>query len=144
MSLGGPIDVGGRFAIPESELTWRFSTSGGPGGQHANRSATRAELSWDLAASESVPDRVRSVLEQRLGERVRAGVVTVTVDDTRSQWQNRALARRRLARLLEDASRDERPRTPTRPTRASRQRRLEAKRHRAETKELRKRPGDER
>jgi ribosome-associated protein len=140
MSLGGPLDVGGRFAIPESELSWRFSTSGGPGGQHANRSATRAELSWDFAGSEAVPDALRATLERRLGGRARSGVVTVVVDDTRSQWQNRALARRRLARLLTEASSVERRRTPTRPTGASRRRRLEAKRRRAETKRLRRHP----
>lgn len=143
MSLGGPLDIGGRFAIPESELSWRFTTSGGPGGQHANRSATRAELSWDFAGSEAVPDSLRATLERRLGGRARGGVVTVTVDDTRSQWQNRALARRRLAHLLTEATRVERRRTPTRPSGAARRRRLEAKRRRAETKRLRKKPETE-
>jgi ribosome-associated protein len=143
MSLGEPIDVGGRFTIPDSELSWRFTTSGGPGGQHANRSATRAELSWDIAGSESVPDDLRARIERRLGGRARGGIVTVTVDDTRSQWQNRALARRRLAQILADAATDEPVRTPTRPSSATRRRRLEAKRLRARTKELRKKPETE-
>jgi len=128
------------MVIPAAELHWRFDTSGGPGGQHANKAATRVELSFDLAASPSVADNLRIRMLERLGRRARNGVVTVLVDQSRSQWRNRAIALRRMTRLLREASRTERPRRMTRPTRASRARRLEAKRRRSETKRLRRRP----
>ena len=128
------------MVIPAAELHWRFDTSGGPGGQHANKAATRVELSFDLGASPSVSDDIRHRMLERLGGRARNGVVTVSVDESRSQWRNRAIAVRRMTRLLREASRTERPRRKTRPTRASRARRLEAKRRRSETKRLRKRP----
>ncbi|HUG74276.1 MAG TPA: alternative ribosome rescue aminoacyl-tRNA hydrolase ArfB [Acidimicrobiia bacterium] len=134
------LDVGGVFTIPPGELTWRFSPSGGPGGQHANKASTRVELLWDVDTSNAVPEELRSRLLKRLGNRVRGGTVSVIVDDTRSQWQNRALARRRLAGLLVDALRTARTRRATRPTFASRKRRLEAKSRKAETKRLRQRP----
>jgi len=135
-----PLEIRHGLVIPPSELNWRFDTSGGPGGQHANKAATRVELSFDLAASPSVADDIRTRMLDRLGKRARNGVVTVSVDESRSQWRNRAIARRRMARLLREASRIERPRRITRPTRASRARRLEAKRRRSETKRLRRRP----
>ncbi len=132
------------LVIPAAELAWRFSTSGGPGGQHANKAATRAELTWDLAASDVVDDDVRARLQQALGNRVVGGAVTVAADDSRSQWRNRAIARRRLAELLTEALRPRRRRRRTRPTLASRRRRLESKRHLAEKKRLRRppQPGD--
>lgn len=134
------VDVAGRFSIPAAELEWRFDPSGGPGGQHANRSATRVELTFDVATSASVPEELRPRLLRRLGSRARGGVVTVSVDDTRSQWRNRAIARRRLAEILADALVERRPRLPTKPSPQAAQRRLEAKRRRAEKKRLRKPP----
>jgi len=143
--MGGSdhLDVGGVFSIPLGELTWRFSPSGGPGGQHANKVNTRVELLWDAETSSAVPEDIRRRLLERLGNRVRGGSVSVVVDDTRSQWQNRALARRRLAGLLVDALRTTRTRRPSRPTFASRKRRLEAKSRRAQTKRMRQRPEGE-
>jgi ribosome-associated protein len=132
------------ITVPEAELDWVFDTSGGPGGQHANRNATRVTVSFDLDASASVPPDVKDRLRVKLVGRVRDGVIVVTVDDTRSQWRNRAIARDRLASMLSDALTPRRSRRPTRPTRASRRRRLETKRHRGEIKRLRGRPkGDE-
>lgn len=126
--------------VPETELDWAFDTSGGPGGQHANRSATRVTVSFDLAGSPSVPAEVKEQLEAALIGRVRDGVIVVSADDTRSQWRNRAIARDRLATMLSDALAPRRTRRPTRPTRASRQRRMQAKRRRSEIKRLRGRP----
>lgn len=134
------LDIRHGMVIPAAELHWRFDTSGGPGGQHANKAATRVELSFDLAASPSVAENLRNRMLERLGRRARNGVVTVSVDESRSQWRNRAIALRRMTRLLREASKTERPRRMTRPTRASRARRLEAKRRRSETKRLRRRP----
>jgi ribosome-associated protein len=138
-----PIRVTAGVVIPAAELTWSFDPSGGPGGQHANRSATRVELRFDLGASPSVPDDLRRRMLQRLGTRAAGGVVTVRVDESRSQWRNRSLARRRLCAILRDASRTPRRRVPTVPGRAARRRRLDAKRHRSEIKRLRRRPDPE-
>lgn len=128
------LDVG-RFTIPALELEESFTTSGGPGGQHANRSNTAVELRFDLAGSEAFPEPEKARLVERLGP-----VVTVAASESRSQWRNRALARQRLAARLEEALRPPKRRRPTKPTRASRRRRLESKRQRSEKKRLRRRP----
>jgi ribosome-associated protein len=139
-----PLVVTDRLAIPAAELSWRFDTSGGPGGQHANRAASRAELSFDIAASPSLPDDARDRILGRLGRRAPRGILTVSVDESRSQWRNRILARRRMARVLADALAPEpAARRRTGPSRAARRRRLAAKRARSDTKRLRRRPGVE-
>lgn len=140
-----PLRVAPGLVIPPGELHWRFDTAGGPGGQHANRSATRVELTFDLAASPAVPEELRRRLLERLGARAPGGVVRLVVDDSRSQWRNRQTARRRLAALLEEGLQVTRPRRPTRPTTASRLRRLADKRHRSEVRRRRRPPdpGDE-
>lgn len=129
------ITVDDRLVIPDAELSWRFTPSGGPGGQHANRSNTRVELTWDLAGSEVVGPERQRILLARLGP-----AVTVTADDERSQARNRDAAERRLAQRVREASVVDRPRRPTRPTAGSRRRRLEEKRRRSRDKELRRRP----
>lgn len=142
-NLGGmddPLRVAPGLVIPAAELAWHFEPAGGPGGQHANRSATRAELIFDLAGSPSLPGGVRARLLTRLGPRAPGGVIRVAADDSRSQWRNRQAARRRLAEMLEEALRVPRPRRPTRPTLAARLRRLGDKRHRAETLRRRRPP----
>jgi ribosome-associated protein len=136
------LQVAPDLIIPAGELHWTFSTSGGPGGQHANRSATRAELRFDLGGSPTVHDQVRERMLERLGVRAAGGVVAVVVDETRSQWQNRQLARRRLQELLREAFRRPVVRRPTRPSATARARRLEEKRHRSRVKRLRKPPQD--
>ena len=130
----------GRYRIPSSEFEWSFATSGGPGGQHANRSNTRAELRYDLGSSGAFPDGTKQLMIEQLGNRARDGVVVVSVDESRSQWRNRAMARRRLAEWLEESMRRPTPRKQTKPTRASRKQRLEDKRARSEKKRLRRRP----
>lgn len=131
-----PIEVDGELTIPDAELTWRFTPSGGPGGQHANRSNTRVELIWDLAASTSVAEQRHRLLVNRLGPSV-----TVVADDERSQARNRDVAERRLAQRVREASVVARSRRPTRPTAGSRRRRLDGKRRRAQDKRFRRRPG---
>lgn len=126
--------------VPEGELVWSFDTSGGPGGQHANRNATRVTVSFDITNSPSLPDEIRQRLTRRLGTRLADGVVRVTVDDTRSQWRNRSIARDRLTSLLDEALAPRRRRLPTKPSRAARRHRLREKRRRAEIKRLRGRP----
>lgn len=140
--MSDDLQVAPDLIIPTGELHWTFSTSGGPGGQHANRSATRAELRFDLGASRAMPDDVRGRMLERLGPRAAGGVVAVIVDETRSQWQNRQLARRRLQDLLRQALRRPVVRRPTRPSATARARRLEEKRHRSRVKRLRRPPED--
>lgn len=127
--------VSGSLRIPLAELEWRFSGSGGPGGQHANTANTRVELRFDVAASPSLGPRQRARLLERLGPSVR-----VVASDERSQARNRQLALDRLAQRLAQALHVERIRTPTRPTAGAKERRLQSKRRQGERKRLRARP----
>ena len=121
--------------IPLDELEWRFSGSGGPGGQHANTANTRAEVRFDVAASPSLGPRQRARLLERVGP-----VVRVVASDERSQARNRDLALQRLATRLAEGLHVERRRVPTKPSPAKRQARLEEKRRRSEVKRMRARP----
>jgi ribosome-associated protein len=125
-------------AIPIDELEWKFSGSGGPGGQHANTANTRAEVRFDIANSPSLGPRQRARLLERLGP-----VVRVVASDTRSQAQNRALALERLRDRLAEGLHVERARVATRPSKAARARRVEAKRHQSERKRRRRPPRGE-
>lgn len=131
----GVLRVSGSLVIPLDELTWRFSRSGGPGGQHANTADTRVEVRFDVASSPSLGPRQRARLLERLGPEVR-----VVASDERSQARNRERALRRLADRLAAALRVDAPRRPTRPTAASVERRLESKRKQAGRKLARRRP----
>ncbi len=135
-----PLRVTHGLVIPAEELRWRFDPSGGPGGQHANKASTRVELAFDVATSPAVPEPQRAILLDRLGTRLTAGVLHLVVSESRSQWRNRQIARRRLAAMLEEALRPRRARRPTRPTAAARLRRLADKRQRAEAKRNRQAP----
>jgi ribosome-associated protein len=128
----GVLRVTPSCAIRLDELEWRFSASGGPGGQHVNTANTRAEVRFDVAGSPSLGPRQRARLLERLGPEVR-----VVASDERSQLRNRQLALERLRSRLADGLRTERSRRPTAPTKASQQERLEAKRRRGETKRRR-------
>ena len=115
--------------VPASTVVWRFDPSGGPGGQHANRSSTRVEAVVDLTAAGDVELEVRERLVARFGAELR-----VVVDDTRSQARNREIALDRLEARLRAGLTVAKPRKPTRPSRAARARRMQAKRRRSETK----------
>lgn len=123
------------LVIPLHEIEWRATTPGGPGGQHANRTASRVEVRFDVEASRSLGPRQRALILERIGP-----VVTATASDERSQARNRELALERLAERLAGALRVSPPRRPTRPTVASRARRLEEKRRRSTTKRERRPP----
>jgi ribosome-associated protein len=121
--------------LPLEEVRLRTSRSSGPGGQHANVTASRVEASFDVDASATLSDAQKARVRAKLGP-----VVTASAQDTRSQARNRALALERLAERLAKALEVSRPRTPTRPTLGSRRRRIESKRRRGETKRGRRRP----
>ncbi|MDQ4093916.1 MAG: aminoacyl-tRNA hydrolase [Actinomycetota bacterium] len=127
------------ISIPEAELRWRFSRASGPGGQGANTTDSRVELSFDVAASTAFTPAQRDRLLQRLSGRLVDGVLTVVAAEHRSQLRNREAARTRLAAVLRQALTPDPPtRRPTRPSRAARERRLADKRRRTMTKQLRR------
>ena len=135
----GGVRVNARLVIPERELLWRYDTSGGPGGQHANTANTRVEVVFDIAASSVLSDIDRERLVTALGP-----VVKVVATDTRSQWRNRQAARDRLAERLAEALRRQRPRRPSRPGRGAVERRLQAKKAQSNRKKDRQfRPGSD-
>src|ERR1700749_4511570 len=126
--------VNNWLVIPAGELHERFSRSSGPGGQSVNTTDSRAELSFDIARSPSLPEREKGRALSRLAARLTDGVVTVAAENERSQLMNREAARARLAALLREAvAPPPPPRVPTKPTRGSKERRLEGKRRRAQT-----------
>jgi ribosome-associated protein len=136
--MPGPIHVTAQLVLPEHELRWRFSRSRGPGGQSVNTSDSRVELSFDVARSPSLTETQRRRAMRRLASRLADGVLTVAASEHRSQLLNRSAAEERLADVLRAAvAPPPKPRRPTRPTRASNERRLVAKRRRADTKRLR-------
>jgi ribosome-associated protein len=127
--------VGRELVIPLAEIVLRASRSSGPGGQHANVTASRVEASFDVRASATLSESQRERLLTRAGERV-----TAVAQDARSQTRNRELALARLSERLEQALAVPRRRRPTRPTAASRARRLDAKRHSSQRKRGRRPP----
>jgi ribosome-associated protein len=132
---GESIQVTRSVAIPVSEIELRFSRSSGPGGQHAQKTETRVEATFDVEASAALSDAQKARVLRRAGPVLRA-----VAQDERSQTRNRELAVERLVDSLREALKVERRRRPTKPTAASRERRLEQKRHRSETKQLRRPP----
>jgi ribosome-associated protein len=121
--------------IPDAELSERFSRSSGPGGQGVNTADSRVELSFDVAASPSVPEHLRARMLFRLAPRLVDGVLTIAASEHRAQLANRRAARERLAAALRDAAAPPPPpRRATRPTRGSKERRIANKKRRGEIK----------
>jgi len=131
-----PLDIRPGVSIPLEEVELRTSRSSGPGGQHANVTASRVEAVFDVGASAALSPAQKARIAGRLGPRV-----TATAQDTRSQLRNRELALERLADRLGAALEIPRPRTATRPTKASKRRRLDSKKRRSDVKRARRRPG---
>jgi ribosome-associated protein len=131
------IHVLSRLAIPLEEIDLRYSRSSGPGGQHAQKTETRVEATFDVDASETLTEAQKRRLRRKAGPLVRA-----VAQDERSRYRNRELALERLAAALRVGLRVERKRRPTKPSAAARERRLEEKKRRGRTKRLRRPPGD--
>jgi ribosome-associated protein len=136
--MPGELRIDERLAIPLAEIELRASRSSGPGGQHANVTASRVEAVFDVEASAVLSEEQRDRLLQRAGP-----VVTAVAQEARGQARNRELALSRLAERIAAGLHVPRSRRPTRPSRAAKQRRLERKRHRAERKRGRRRPREE-
>lgn len=122
------------WTVPDDEVTFRFTASGGPGGQHTNRSNTKVDAVFDIEGS-TMPAALRARVMAKLGSTVR-----VTVDDERSQLRNREIAVERIQARIDEAGKVERRRRATKPTRGSKKRRVEAKRRRGDVKRQRRRP----
>lgn len=130
-----------RHLPPEHEFEERFILTGGPGGQHVNRTESGVQLRFDVGASATLADEVKARLLKLAGRRAdRDGVITIEATRFRSQPRNRADARERLAALIEQASRAPRKRIATRPSRAAKKRRVDDKKHRARIKARRGTP----
>ena len=128
--------IGRSVVIPERELSERFSRSSGPGGQGVNTADSRVELSFDVAASPSLPAATRARMLARLDGRLVDGVLTLASSEHRNQLANRRTARERMAEVLTAAAAPpRRPRRPTTPSRRAQQRRLDAKKQRSRTKQ---------
>jgi ribosome-associated protein len=131
------IRVTRSVVVPPSEIELRYSRSSGPGGQHAQKSETRAEAVFDVEASSALTETQKRRVTAKAGPVLRA-----IAQDERSQARNRELAIERLVEQLREALRVPRPRRPTKPSAQSRERRLESKRRRSQTKRLRRPPSD--
>jgi ribosome-associated protein len=133
--MDDPMPLGRHAAIPLREVVLRASRSSGPGGQHANVTASRIEADFDVGASAALSDEQKQRIIARLGPRV-----TAVSQESRSQARNREFALERLQRRLTSALAVQRPRRPTKPSRAATQRRLDAKRRQSERKQTRRTP----
>lgn len=127
--------------VPAADLVEQFSRSSGPGGQGVNTTDSRVQLSLDLATTTALDDAQRARAIARLAARLSGTVLMIAASEERSQRQNRAAARERLAAALREAVMPEVARRATRPTRGSQRRRLDGKRRRGEIKQARRRPG---
>lgn len=138
------LEVGARRPIPVSELQFRFTRSGGPGGQHVNTSSTRVELLFDLDGSPSLSEDERALARRKLRRRLDTeGRLRIVAQDERSQHRNRSLAIERFTDAMREAlAPPPPPRRATRPTMASRERRLDGKRRAGEVKRGRRPPSD--
>ena len=136
--VDGPLRISDAWAIPPTELEWRFSRSSGPGGQGVNTADSRAELSWSPRTSTSwaqLPPVLQDRLLERLAPRLVNGAIVIAASEYRAQLRNRQAARRRLAQLLREAlAPPPRRRGATKPTRGSVERRLQAKKVRSRLK----------
>ena len=132
------LPINDQVRIPHSELSFRFSRSSGPGGQHVQKSSTRVELLFDVAHSPSLSDEQRARVLKRLAGYLDAdGVLHLVAQSERSQWRNREEVVARFQALMQQALRRRKRRRPTRPTAASQERRLREKRQRSEIKRQR-------
>ena len=133
-----PIRVNDQITLEDWEVTEVFTTAQGPGGQNVNKVATAVELRFAAAGSPNLPQPVKNRLRRLAGRRwTEAGELVLLVQETRSQAQNREIARKRLAELVQKATEKPKKRIPTRPTLGSKKRRLKAKKVRGEVKALR-------
>ena len=130
--------INSETSIPRSELEFRATRAGGPGGQHVNTSSTRVELVWDVKSSASITEEQRARLLTKLKSRItEEGILRLTSAGSRSQHQNKEDVVERFAKIIEQALQKPKPRKKTRPTKASKEKRLQTKKQRSERKKQR-------
>lgn len=130
------------MTIPDTEIELSYTRSGGPGGQHANKTSTRAELVWNVVDSEALGPRQRARLQQNLRNRIDGnGNLRLASDRHRSQLRNKEEVLRRLEDLVREGLKVPRARIPSKPSRAAKVRRVERKRRHGEIKKARRKPG---
>jgi len=140
-SMDDGLQIRDGLVIPHWELIFTASRSGGPGGQHANKTNSRVTLHWALESSAAFSDYEKSRLRQRLAGRLNAdGVLLLHVEETRQQSRNKEIACERLATLLREALKTQKRRRPTKRTKSSQKRRVAEKRARGDIKKMRKAP----
>jgi len=138
------LEINATIRIPESEFTWTFVRSGGPGGQNVNKVASKAVLRWNLAATPSVPEEVKSRLRTQQRRRITTeGELLLNSQRYRDQGRNVQDCLDKLRALILEATRVPKVRKPSRPSRGSREARLQDKRRRSKTKARRRQPADE-
>jgi ribosome-associated protein len=138
------IQISENLEIPAHELRYRYARSGGPGGQHVNRTASRVELIWDVRNSPSLSKTQRHRIEQALSTRLdKEGVLHLTASERRSQLQNKHAVTERFAALLREAIKPHKKRIPTIPSKSARERRLQEKRRHSAKKQMRRAALDE-
>ena len=138
MSDDGVLAVNDSVRVPRSELTYRATRSGGPGGQHVNTSSTRVELAWDVGASPSVSEEERARIREKLSNRISGeGLLLLAASEHRSQNRNKEAVTERFVELVRQALVVQAKRKKTRPGKAAREARLRAKKHRSELKRRR-------
>jgi ribosome-associated protein len=141
--MDGELMVNASVTIPARELDWRFSRAGGPGGQGVNTADSKAELRFDVAGTQSMPEPLKARALSRLSGRLVDGVLIVTAAEHRSQLDNRRAALARLSTTLADAiAPPAKKRRPTKPSKAAVARRLESKQHRSRLKQQRRAPAE--
>lgn len=140
----GLLRISAALSVPRAELRYRASRSGGPGGQHVNKTASRIELVWDVAGSPSLREDQRARLLEKLATRLdTAGALRLVGDGERSQLRNKEEVTGRLVRIVADALRVPKVRRTTKPSKASKERRLTEKKQRGAIKRDRRRPAED-
>lgn len=135
------IQIDKERVIPAAELEFSASRSSGPGGQHANKTSTKVTLAWNLSATDVLTEPEKSRLQKNASSYINDdGILQISCDETRSQFRNRAIARKNLAGVVRQGIKRPRRRIATKPTRGQRQKRLENKKRRSELKKRRKNP----
>ena len=138
------LEINDQIAIPETEFSWTFVRSGGPGGQNVNKVASKAVLRWDVHSSPSLPGEVKARLQARQRRRITVeGDFVLTSQRYRDQERNRQDCLDKLRAFVLDAAAVPKVRKKKKPSRASKERRLAEKRHRSGTKSARRRPTDD-